>query len=103
MTLVDFDGNVQNVRAHSVRGGRMTRSCLTFLIHVLVLVSVAILGATMAIIHGYGNEGFAFWISLFTFAIGNFVPEPKIKKTKPGDALATVGNMAHLAAGQPSP
>lgn len=33
----------------------------------------------MAIYSAYGSMAFPFWISLFTFAVGGFVPAPDLK------------------------
>ena len=81
IVMVDpFDGETRVVKAHSVQKLRLTRSLLTFMLHSVVLLLVAIAGLTMAIIRGYGTPEFSFWISMFTLAVGGFIPEPKVKK-----------------------
>lgn len=78
-TIIDFDGNVRTVRTHHVRGGVCTRGCMAYTVHVFVLTATAIVGMTMAIISGHGTPEFGYWISLFTLAVGGFLPNPRVK------------------------
>ena len=87
--LVDFDGEITRVRANSVRGGRVSRQCIGFSVHVGVLLVVAIVALTMMIVEHFGNNAFFFWSSLLTFAIGAILPAPKLQKR---DATATTTN-----------
>ncbi len=87
--LVDFDGEVTRVRAHNVRGGRVSRQCIGFSVHVGVLLVVAVVALTMMIIEHFGNNAFFFWSSLLTFAIGAILPAPKLQKNRDATATAT--------------
>ncbi len=87
--LVDFDGEVTRVRANNVRGGRVSRQCIGFSVHVGVLLVVALVALTMMIIEHFGNNAFFFWSSLLTFAIGAILPAPKLQKNRDATAAAT--------------
>ena len=80
------------MRSDDVRGGCFTRSCVNFTTHVAILVIAAVVGLVMAIVTGFGSTAFTFWISLFTFAIGGFVPNPTLRQddddVKPSDVTA---------------
>ncbi len=83
-TVIDFDGNVTRLRTHKLIGGRTSRSCVTFTIHSTILASLVVLGAVMSVIAWFGNNssGLGIWMSLLTFAVGAFLPAPKIKKAR---------------------
>jgi hypothetical protein len=76
--IIDFDNQLRVVRARHIRGGRISRSCVTFVFHCVALALVGTVGLVMAIIAGWGSESFNFWISLFTLAVGGFLPNPKL-------------------------
>lgn len=78
--VIDFDGNIRRVRANHIRGGRCTRSCLGFSVHVAVLSIAALVGLSMAIVMRDDTEQFHLWLGLFTLALGAFLPSPKLKK-----------------------
>ncbi len=67
------------MRANRLYGGRLTRGCVGYLAHCLALLVTLGVGLGMAIYSGYGSAAFPFWISLFTFAVGGFVPAPDLK------------------------
>ncbi len=79
-TVIDFEGNVTRVRTHTLIGGRCSKNCLAFFFHTIALAVLLIVGLVMAIISGFGSVAFGYWSSLFTFAVGGFLPNPKIKK-----------------------
>lgn len=92
--LVDFDGEVTRVRANTVRGGRCSRQCIGFSVHVGVLLVVAIVSLVMMIVEHFGDSAFFFWSSLLTFAIGAILPAPKLQKS--GNATSAADpNTAH--------
>lgn len=97
-TVIDFDGNVTSVRTHKLLGGRTSRSCVSFTMHCVVLSVTAVLGATMAIftalspsLGGPTSPAFSVWVGVFTFAVGAFIPAPKIKKPRPSNASGAGG------------
>jgi len=79
-TVIDFEGNVTRVRTHRLIGGRCSKNCLAFFFHTIALSILLVVGLVMAIISGFGSVPFGYWSSLFTFAVGGFLPNPKIKK-----------------------
>lgn len=79
-TVIDFEGNVTRVRTNTLIGGRCSKNCIGFFAHAVALAVMLIVGLTMAIISGFGSASFGYWSSLFTFAVGGFLPNPKIKK-----------------------
>ena len=79
-TVIDFEGNVTRVRTNTLIGGRCSKNCIGFFAHAVALAIMLIVGLTMAIISGFGSVAFGYWSSLFTFAVGGFLPNPKIKK-----------------------
>ncbi len=83
-TVIDFDGNVTRLRTNKLHRSAVTRSCVSYLVHVVILAATAATGLTMAIISGYGSPAFAFWCSFFSFAIGAFIPSPKLKRDTDG-------------------
>ena len=91
--VIDFDNHVTMVRANNIRGGRVTRGCLSFVLHCAALLIVGVVGLVMAIISGWGTSSFNFWISLFTLSVGGFLPNPKIENTpESNDPLPTIAS-----------
>lgn len=80
--IVDFDGNIQTVRANEVTF--TNRVCngkaLAFWVHVLSLMIALISGLVMMIVlNNVEAPSFSFWAGIFTFAIGAFIPSPNYK------------------------
>lgn len=87
--LVDFDGNVQVVRAHEIV--HMTwcgKQTLVFWAHTLALMMAMVSGLTMMILHGTSSPDFAFWSAMFSLGIGGFLPQPKLKNAHPSGGAA---------------
>lgn len=84
-TVIDFEGNMHTVRTHKVtQASRCSRQFLTFVVHTTVLVALAVFSIVMMVLEGFGTAAFSFYASLFTLAIGGFLPNPKLKKDGPG-------------------
>jgi len=83
-TYIDFEGKMTQLRTDKIVGGKLTRSCITFVVHALVLGIAAAVGLVMAVLTGYGNPGFSVWFGIFSFAIGGALPGPKLTKLADG-------------------
>lgn len=79
MALVNFDGDVDLVRAQRVRVICFSKSCVTFSMHATALFVATILGLVMMILNQGDTAAFALWSGLFGFGIGGFTPNPRIK------------------------
>jgi len=79
-TYINFEGDMTQLRTDQIVGGKLTRSCTGFLIHIIVLAVAAIVGLVQAIRIGYGQPEFAIWMSLFNLAVGGMLPNPSLKK-----------------------
>lgn len=77
--LVDFDGNVQLVRANSIRSLCCGRSCLTFVFHSAALILLIVVGLVMMILRGSDSPEFGLWSGMLSMGVGGFLPAPKIK------------------------
>lgn len=85
--LVDFDGDVQMVRAHYVKQLCCSRQCLGFSFHCLALLIACIVGLVMMVISSPNSAVFGLWSSLFSFGVAGFLPAPKIKSGNPAPIL----------------
>lgn len=77
--VIDFDGNVTRVRAHTLQSAWIGRPTVTYMCHVLALLICIVLGITMALISGFNTVGFGYWMNLFSLGVGGFLPQPKVK------------------------
>jgi hypothetical protein len=64
-TYINFEGEMTQLRTDRIVGGKCSRSCIGFVTHTVVLALAAIVGLVMAILSGYGSDGFAVWLSIF--------------------------------------
>jgi hypothetical protein len=67
---------------------------LSFVLHCAALLTIGLVGLTMAIISGWGTSSFNFWISMFTLAIGGFLPNPKIESSPSEDGNDPLPNIS---------
>lgn len=81
--IVDFDGNIQVVRAQHLVRPRCGRQSLAFWAHTLALMMAAISGLVMMIVRGTSSVEFGFWSGIFSFGVGGFLPNPKLKNDQP--------------------
>lgn len=77
--VIDFDGNVTRVRAHTLKSAWIGRATVTYVCHVLALLICIVLGITMALVSGFNTVAFGYWMNLFSLGVGGFLPQPKIK------------------------
>ena len=80
--IIDFDGNVQTVRAHSLHRLCCGRKSLTFLAHVFALAVAMITGLVMMVVSGTTSPDFGLWSAIFSIGLGGFLPQPKQKRDK---------------------
>jgi len=80
--IIDFDGNVQQVRAHKLINRYVTKPCLAFCIHTIALAACMILGIVMMMLTPYSSPEFTWWASLFNLGLGGFLPQPKLGKNR---------------------
>lgn len=80
--IVDFDGEIHAVRAHKLHLRWVTKPCLTFCVHSMVLAGVMTFGIVMMMLTDYSSPLFNVWYGLFTLGVGGFLPNPQWKKEK---------------------
>ena len=73
-----FDGEFVRVRTRDLKLRWMTKPCLTFCLHSLVLTITIVVGLVMMILMGFSDPSFQIWYGLFTLGIGGFLPGPKL-------------------------
>ena len=74
--IVDFDGDITTVRAHHVRLCVPSRQCMTFCVQTIAIGVLFIVSLTMLIVTPPTDVVFNVWLSLFSVAIGVFIPSP---------------------------
>lgn len=99
--VINFDGEITRVRAHTVQKRVLTRQCIGFSVHVALLAVVGITSLIMMItIRDVKNPAFFFWNSLLTFSVGAILPAPSLKKTNGGGGSALATSTSEPAARQ---
>ena len=80
--IVNFDGEIEVVRAHHVTNRCVTKPCLAFWTHLAALTTLTVVGLILFLVYAdnqtYSNIGF----SMFWGGIGGFLPGPKMKNAK---------------------
>ncbi len=77
--IVNFDGEVTTVRANTVRQLCCSKECVSFSMHCVALLIALIVGLVMMVIRGSGSPEFGLWTAIFSFGVGGFLPNPKLK------------------------
>lgn len=77
--IVNFEGDVTSVRAHTLVTRWVTKPCLHFCIHSIALAACMILGMVMMLCTPYSSPEFSWWAGLFNLGLGGFLPQPEMK------------------------
>lgn len=66
-------------RANTITRLCCTKECVGFSMHCVALLIATIVGLVMMVIRSSGSPEFGLWTAIFSFGVGGFLPNPKLK------------------------